>query len=72
MPAWLKVKLNCAPGLIGPELNEPLSAVTVWAVGSRLVQVTFVPTAMVMVAGEKAKLAIEICCVSAGCAGAAA
>ncbi len=62
MPGWLNTKLNDAPGLSLPELNAPLSAVTVWAILSWFVQVTFVPGAIISEPGVKAKLAIDTCC----------
>ena len=51
---WLYV-LFCARL---PELHEPSSAVTVWAVLSWFVQTTVVPGAIVMEAGLKAKFMI--------------
>ena len=55
----MKVKLKVLPGARGPELNAPLSAVTVWVTVSFFVQLTFVPTFTVREAGPKAKFAIE-------------
>ena len=56
----VKVKLNVPPlaamGVLMPESNvEPSSLVTVWGTLVLLVQVTVVPTLMVMVAGLNAK-----------------
>ena len=55
----MKVKLKVLPGARGPELNAPLSAVTVWVTESLFVQLTFVPTFTVRDAGLKAKFAID-------------
>ena len=54
----MKVKLKVLPGARGPELNAPLSAVTVWVTESLFVQLTFVPTFTVREAGLKAKFMI--------------
>jgi len=55
----VKVKLKVLPGVRGPELNAPLSAVTVWVTVSLFVQLTFVPTFTVRDTGLKAKFLIE-------------
>jgi cell shape-determining protein MreD len=55
----VKVKLKVLPGVRGPELNAPLSAVTVWVTVSLFVQLTFVPTFTVRDVGLKAKFLID-------------
>jgi len=45
VPAELKVKLNCDPGVNRPEFQTPLSDVVVCEVESELVHMTVVPTA---------------------------
>ena len=55
----MKVKLKVPPGDRGPELNAPLSAVTVCVAVSLFVQVTFVPVFTVSDVGLKAKFARE-------------
>ncbi len=54
----MKVKLKVLPGVRGPELNAPWSAVTVWVTVSLFVQLTFVPTFTVRDTGLKAKFLI--------------
>ena len=56
----LKVKWNVLPDSRRPELKTPLSAVTVWATLSLLVQVTVVPALIVKLLGLNAKLAMEM------------
>ena len=54
VPAVENVLLNVAPGAIDPELNDPSSAVAVWAVESLFVQVTVPPTEIETGFGEYA------------------
>jgi len=68
-PAVLKVCENLCPGPKRPESNDlPLFAVAVCAVLSLLIQMTFVPGLMVMLAGLKLKFWIETVLVGCLCA----
>src|SRR6266576_1244574 len=51
-PGSVNVCVQVLPGSIGPESQEPSSAVIVWTSGSSLVQRTLVPTAISMRFGE--------------------
>ena len=65
MPALVGVNENLAFTRMVPASNEPSLAVTVWLEGPALVQVTVVPTVVLIVGGSKLKSTIRTWLVAA-------
>ena len=58
VPTFLNTRPKAAPGASTPEFHKPLFEVVVWLTLPRFVHLTFVPFAMVIALGLKAKLTI--------------
>src|SRR6266540_2250998 len=58
VPTFLNTRPKAAPGASTPESHKPLFEVVVWLTVPLFVHLTFVPFAMVIVLGLKAKLTI--------------